>query len=58
MTIVLTGPASPFWLLRDVFDTHPSGIDEERCINAFVDLAAEQFGGDAETTRNESEIPQ
>ncbi|MFD9418483.1 hypothetical protein ACFWC9_27720 [Streptomyces goshikiensis] len=39
LAVVLVGAVSHFWLLRDVFDTHPSGLDEDRLVAAFVDLA-------------------
>ncbi|MFE5807723.1 TetR/AcrR family transcriptional regulator [Streptomyces sp. NPDC056491] len=39
LAVVLVGALSHFWLLRDVFDTHPSGLDEDRLVAAFVDLA-------------------
>ncbi|MFG2985667.1 TetR/AcrR family transcriptional regulator [Streptomyces sp. NPDC048258] len=39
LAVVLVGAVSHFWLLRDVFDSHPSGLDEDRLVAAFVDLA-------------------
>ncbi|MFJ6215139.1 TetR/AcrR family transcriptional regulator [Streptomyces sp. NPDC092296] len=39
LAVVLVGAISHFWLLRDVFGTHPSGLDEDRMVAAFVDLA-------------------
>ncbi|MFC1421077.1 TetR/AcrR family transcriptional regulator [Streptacidiphilus cavernicola] len=39
VAVVLVGSVSHFWLLRDVFGTHPSGLDEDRWVAAFVDLA-------------------
>ncbi|WP_043183092.1 TetR/AcrR family transcriptional regulator [Streptomyces sp. NRRL F-5123] len=39
LAVVLVGSVSHFWLLRDVFGTHPSGLDEDRWVTAFVDLA-------------------
>lgn len=39
LAVVLVGSVSHFWLLRDVFGTHPSGLDEDRWVAAFVDLA-------------------
>ncbi|MFI0723932.1 TetR/AcrR family transcriptional regulator [Streptomyces sp. NPDC021224] len=39
LAVVLVGSVSHFWLLRDVFGAHPSGLDEDRWVAAFVDLA-------------------
>lgn len=39
IAVALLGAVSHFWLLRDVFGTHPTDIDEERFTAAFVDLA-------------------
>ncbi|WP_331721103.1 helix-turn-helix domain-containing protein [Streptomyces sp. NBC_00454] len=39
LAVVLVGAVSHFWLLRDVFGAHPSGLDEDRLVAAFVDLA-------------------
>lgn len=40
LAVVLTGAVSHFWLLRDVFGgEHPGGLDEDRYVAAFVELA-------------------
>ncbi|MFD9357218.1 TetR/AcrR family transcriptional regulator [Streptomyces sp. NPDC060031] len=39
IAVVLVGAVSHFWLLRDVFGTHPSSLDEDRLVATFVDLA-------------------
>jgi AcrR family transcriptional regulator len=39
LAVVLMGTISHFWLLRDVFGAHPSGLDEDRLVAAIVDLA-------------------
>ncbi|WP_377273372.1 TetR/AcrR family transcriptional regulator [Peterkaempfera sp. SMS 1(5)a] len=39
LAVALVGSLSHFWLLQDVFGTHPSGLDEDRFVDAFVDLA-------------------
>jgi AcrR family transcriptional regulator len=40
IAVVLTGAVAHYWLLRDVFGEHPSGLAEERFIAAFAEVAA------------------
>jgi hypothetical protein len=54
LAVVLTGAIALFWPLRDVFGTQPGGIDEDRYIAAFSNLAEGLFNGngpDASTDR-------
>jgi AcrR family transcriptional regulator len=44
LAVVLTGAVSHYWLLRDVFGDHPSGIDDARYLAAFAELAEGLFG--------------
>jgi AcrR family transcriptional regulator len=37
---VLVGAVANYWLLRDLYGEHPSGVDEERFIGALAQVAA------------------
>lgn len=40
LAVMLVGSISHFWLLRDVFGgAHPSGLDEDRCVEAVTEFA-------------------
>jgi AcrR family transcriptional regulator len=39
LAVVLVGALSHYWLLRDVFGEHPSGLDEDRFVASFVTVA-------------------
>ena len=41
---VLAGATSHYWLLRDVFGEHPSGVDVERYVVALAGLVAAALG--------------
>jgi hypothetical protein len=38
LATVIIGSVSHYWLLRDIFGTHPSDVSEERYVDALVDL--------------------
>jgi AcrR family transcriptional regulator len=40
LAAALMGSVSHYWMLRDSMGTHPSGVDEERYLEALADLAA------------------
>lgn len=42
---VIIGSISHFWLLRDIFGTHPADVDEERYITALVDMVVAGLAG-------------
>jgi HTH-type transcriptional dual regulator CecR, C-terminal domain len=48
LAAVLIGAVSHYWLLRDVFGQHPSGIDLDRYLAALVELAAELVDADTQ----------
>jgi AcrR family transcriptional regulator len=55
LAAVLIGTISHYWLLCDVFGRHPAGIDEERYLAAFADVAAGLFDpGTPETTKEQT----
>lgn len=42
LAVMLVGSISHFWLLRDVFGgSHPSGLDEDRCVAAITEFAVQ-----------------
>ena len=41
---VVIGSISHYWLLRDIFGSHPSGVDEADYLDAVVDLLAPSLG--------------
>lgn len=45
MATVIIGSISHYWLLRDIFGTHPAGVDEERYITALVDMVVAGMAG-------------
>lgn len=45
MATVIIGSTSHYWLLRDIFGTHPADVDEERYITALVDLVVAGLTG-------------
>jgi AcrR family transcriptional regulator len=45
MATVIIGSISHFWLLRDIFGTHPADVDEERYITALVDMVVAGLAG-------------
>lgn len=55
LAVALVGAVSHFWLLRDVFGTHPSDVDEERCVAAFVDLATALLEAPSTTPQDRTE---
>lgn len=44
LATVIIGSISHYWLLRDIFGTHPSDVSEERYIDALVDLVVAGLG--------------
>ncbi|MGH7921614.1 MAG: hypothetical protein ACREQM_16975 [Candidatus Dormibacteraceae bacterium] len=40
---VLVGATAHYWLLTDLFGTHPSGVDHDRFIAAIASLASDLF---------------
>lgn len=44
LATVIIGSVSHYWLLRDIFGTHPSDVSEERYIDALVDLVVAGLG--------------
>src|SRR5690554_2261178 len=44
LATVIIGSVSHYWLLRDIFGTHPSDVSEERYIEALVDLVVAGLG--------------
>lgn len=44
LATVIIGSISHYWLLRDIFGTHPSAVSEERYIDALVDLVLAGLG--------------
>ena len=44
LATVIIGSISHYWLLRDIFGTHPSDVSEERYIDALVDLVVAGIG--------------
>lgn len=44
LATVIIGSISHYWLLRDIFGTHPSDASEERYIDALVDLVVAGIG--------------
>jgi len=40
LACVVVGAVSHYWLLRDIFDDHPSHVDRSRFTESVVDLAA------------------
>ncbi len=53
LAAVLIAAVSNYWLLRDVFGEHPTGIDEQRYVAALVELAAGLFDAGADTEKEE-----
>lgn len=51
VAMVLLGAVSHYWILRDTFGEHPSGLSEERFLDAAAALAAAAMG--AGTDRKE-----
>lgn len=45
MATIIIGSISHFWLLRDIFGTHPADVDEERYITALVDMVLAGLAG-------------
>lgn len=50
MATVIIGSISHYWLLRDIFGTHPADVDEERYITALVDLVVAGLADTADQT--------
>lgn len=44
LATVIIGSVSHYWLLRDIFGTHPSEVSEERYVDALVDLVVAGVG--------------
>lgn len=44
LATVIIGSVSHYWLLRDIFGTHPSDVSEERYVDALVDLVVAGVG--------------
>ena len=44
LATVIIGSISHYWLLRDIFGTHPSDVSEERYVDALVDLVVAGVG--------------
>lgn len=44
LATVLQGATAHYWLLEDLFGTHPSGVSRERFVTALVSLAAAGVG--------------
>ena len=44
LAAVIIGSISHYWLLRDIFGTHPSDVSEERYVDALVDLVIAGVG--------------
>lgn len=44
LATVIIGSISHYWLLRDIFRTHPADVSEERYIDALVDLVVAGLG--------------
>ena len=40
VSVVFVGAIAHYWLLRDVFGSHPSGVDEDRYVAAVARTAA------------------
>lgn len=57
MATVIIGSISHYWLLRDMFGTHPAVVDEERYISALVDLAVAGLADTAHQTNNSPPEP-
>jgi len=38
LAVIVAGATTSFWLLRDIFGTHPAGIDADEFIDALADL--------------------
>lgn len=51
LSTVMIGTISHYWLLRDVFGEHPSGVDEERYIAAIAEMAVHLFDKHSENTQ-------
>ena len=49
---VMIGAISHYWLLRDIFGSHPAGVDDARYIDALVDMALPGLGGRNDRERN------
>ncbi|MGH3318763.1 MAG: TetR/AcrR family transcriptional regulator [Streptosporangiaceae bacterium] len=45
ITVVLQGATAHYWLLTDLFDEHPTGVDEDRYVSAVAALAAAFLAG-------------
>lgn len=52
MATVIIGSISHYWLLRDIFGTHPAGVDEEQYITALVDMVV----ADLASTDDETDV--
>lgn len=48
LAVVLQSATAHFWLMEDLFGTHPAGISRERFIRALVALTARGIGGESE----------
>jgi AcrR family transcriptional regulator len=52
MATVIIGSISHYWLLRDIFGTHPADVEEERYIAALVDMVAAGLSGPSHTNED------
>lgn len=57
MATVIIGSISHYWLLRDIFGTHPADVDEERYITALVDMVVKGLADTADQTNNSPPEP-
>lgn len=53
----LMGSVSHYWVLRDSMGTHPSGVDEDRYVEALVDLVASRLETSAGRRRRHGNAP-
>jgi AcrR family transcriptional regulator len=45
LAVVIIGSVSHYWLLSDVFGSHPTGVPESRYVEALVDLIVDGIDG-------------
>lgn len=55
LAVVLVDSVVNYWRMCDVFGGHPAGVDEDRYLAAFVELAAGLIGPDAQAERTGDE---